>query len=67
MDAAAWFLPLQLSEVALVNRLIDITGWGLVIFLATIVVTEMVRPPIVYVGKIEQTFVPIEYPPAIWR
>ena len=51
----------------MVKRLQTIAAFGIVIMAATIAVVEIGKPPTVYVGKIEKTFVPHEFPPAIWR
>lgn len=48
-------------------RLKTIVAFGVVIMAATFAVVEIAKPPTVYVGKIEQTFIPYEFPPAIWR
>lgn len=44
-----------------------ITAFGIVIMAATIAIVEIAKPPMILVGKIEQTFVPVEFPPAIWK
>lgn len=63
MDAATRLLQVQLSAMAMVNKL----ALGLLAIVASFAVVEIAKPPIVYVGKIEQTFTPVEFPPAIWR
>lgn len=51
----------------MVSRLLDITAICAFVALFTVVVALVAKEPTVYVGKIEQTFVPVEFPPAIWR
>lgn len=66
MEAANGGLHLQLPKVAMV-RLRYVAAFGLTIMVVTFAIAEIARPPIVLVGKIEHTFVPVEFPPAIWR